>query len=676
MGENLSNVISINNKPRTEVDIYLDSLGLWRKPIPKDGSCFYRAVSEQLFSTQAFYGHLQKAVEEKMASRTCSFCSDSSNDTSVDLTFSLEDSEVCGSYMEIKLLSDIYRLNFFIYTGIDSIYSISKTGHEKQILLFFDGIHYDSVYPKSFPPEAALCQSVVYDILYRNVFEMPKEIEEAVNILRKQNKCKRVRNNKNPTNDKKNGVGLDSIASRKDCENRKPSPPLPYRVAKALDPDIFRNVEFDNWQEAKRAELLAKKLSEFQPGDKCQVILEGSDRTYHAHVQEIPENGGPVEVFVEELGKKCQVAYDCLRHLPLSGNSERYQTKSGRKCRKAVTMVVHMNGTSQLVSSNLTTSTKSKKNVANRQQSKMFIQSKFNSSSTRSIKLTRAFKFQKNLNMVGSEDELNEQLNDRTPAVSLNDNSVCECQYCKQLLFEQDLSNSEGFVTSPGQQIPTHEESNDNTFISANIQPSLTNANNNINDIVNNDNIDNNLQFQTQPLTVTSQITINPHIWIPYLERVNNSVNINAGVSQDPCGRDMPLSDMPTLRFFYNLGCEYYRAVSLLQTPPTNSLNNNSSQVRYNSTAAPAVAAPVYYPTHHTYTQQLYAMYPQNFSNIGMSSGQSPHAQYIPCVAYMQNVQYTGNAVPPQWSWYVLLSKQKKKKKRSSMLIQSSSSLF
>lgn len=653
MGENLSNVISINNKPRTEVDLYLDSLGLWRKPIPKDGSCFYRAVSEQLFSTQAFYAHLQKAVEEKMASRTCSFCSDSSNDTSVDLTFSLEDSEVCGSYTEIKILSDIYRLNFFIYTGIDSIYSISKTGHEKQILLFFDGIHYDSVYPKSFPPEAALCQSVVYDILYRNVFEMPKEIEEAVNILRKQNKCKRVRSTKNPTNDKKNGVGLDCVASRKDCENRKPSPPLPYRVAKALDPDIFRNVEFDNWQEAKRAELLAKKLSEFQPGDKCQVILEGSDRIYHAHVQEIPENSGPVEVFVEELGKKCQVAYDCLRHLPSSGNSERYQTKSGRKCRKAVTMVVHMNGTSQLVSSNLTTSTKSKKNVANRQQSKMFIQSKLNSSSNRSIKLTRAFnKFQKNLNMVSSsEDEMAEQLNnEKNPAVNLNDNAICECQYCKQLLFEHDLSNSEVLVTSPVQQISTHEENinSGNAFVSVSVPPSLTNASNNINDIANNDNVDNN--FQSQPLAVTSQITVNPHIWIPYLERVSNVVNINAGVSQDPCGRDLPLSDMPTLRFFYNLGYEYYRAVSLLQAPATNTPvinnnnNNNSSQVRYNSTATPAVATPVYYPTHHTYTQQLYAMYPQNFSNIG----QSPHAQYIPCVAYMQNVQYTGNTVPPQ----------------------------
>jgi len=37
-----------------------------------------------------------------------------------------------------------------------------------------------------------------------------------------------------------------------DKQFRKPSPPLPYRIAKALDPVIYRNVQLDIWEEQKR----------------------------------------------------------------------------------------------------------------------------------------------------------------------------------------------------------------------------------------------------------------------------------------------------------------------------------------------------------------------------------------------------------------------------------------
>ncbi|CAI9738523.1 Hypothetical predicted protein [Octopus vulgaris] len=632
MGDNnLSNVISINNKPRTEVDLYLDSLGLWRKPIPKDGSCFYRAVSEQLFNTQAFHDHLQKAVEEKLASSS-SFSSGCNKDTCVDLSFSFEESEVCGSYTEIKLLSDVYKLNFFIYTGMDSIYSISKTDYTKQILLFFDGVHYDSVYSKSFPPEAALCQSVIYDILYRNVFEMPTEIEEAVNMLRKQNKCKRVRSNKNLACDKKNDVEFDCVGSRKECENKKPSPPLPYRVAKALDPDIFRNVEFDNWQEAKRAELLAKRLSEFQPGDKCQVLIDGTDRTYNAHVQEITDGEGHVEVYVEELGKKCQVAYDCLRHVP---SNERYLLKTGRKCRKAVTMVVHMNGTSQLVSSNLTTSTKVKKSVGSR-HAKIYTQKKLNTANR--TKFSRSLHKYPNSSNPENDDYVAEKVNSDKSLNKFNENAICECHYCKQL--EYDQSNTEMLVTSslPPTLVSADDSSSSSMFVTGD-QPPLTNVNNNPTSL-------------SAPVSMTSRISINPHIWIPYLERANSLINFNVGVSQDPCGRDLPFSDLATLRYFYNLGFEYHKAVSMLQNTNVTSTSTpqSVSSFRYNSSmTAPVHSTPVYYPAQHTYTHQLYAMYPQNFATAtALSTGQSSQTPFIPCIAYMQNVQYSGNTLPSQ----------------------------
>lgn len=36
---------------------------------------------------------------------------------------------------------------------------------------------------------------------------------------------------------------------------------FPYKVAKALDPDIYRNVEFDNWVESQRGKPLLPPCS-------------------------------------------------------------------------------------------------------------------------------------------------------------------------------------------------------------------------------------------------------------------------------------------------------------------------------------------------------------------------------------------------------------------------------
>lgn len=34
----------------------------------------------------------------------------------------------------------------------------------------------------------------------------------------------------------------------------RPGPPFPYKVVKALDPVIYRNVEYDTWLESKKGE--------------------------------------------------------------------------------------------------------------------------------------------------------------------------------------------------------------------------------------------------------------------------------------------------------------------------------------------------------------------------------------------------------------------------------------
>lgn len=98
------------------------------------------------------------------------------------------------------------------------------------------------------------------------------------------------------------------------------SPPVPFRIAKALHPALFRNVELDIVQEEKRETRLRNLglSSGFSPGDKCQVVLdEQEDHPYNAHIQSIDENNGTLLVFLEELGVKQNVPAKNVQPLPL-----------------------------------------------------------------------------------------------------------------------------------------------------------------------------------------------------------------------------------------------------------------------------------------------------------------------------------------------------------------------
>lgn len=46
--------------------------------------------------------------------------------------------------------------------------------------------------------------------------------------------------------------------------------PFPYKVAKALDPDIYRNIEFDSWSDC-RKEIQSKMW--FSKNERLQVCI-------------------------------------------------------------------------------------------------------------------------------------------------------------------------------------------------------------------------------------------------------------------------------------------------------------------------------------------------------------------------------------------------------------------
>ncbi|KMQ87933.1 otu domain-containing protein 4, partial [Lasius niger] len=138
----------------------------------------------------------------------------------------------------------------------------------------------------------------------------------------------------------------------------KGAPPIPYKVAKALAPDYYRNIELDIWHELKREVKSAGwnryNSNELQVGGKCLIEisvndLEQCDRNnnkslrvnssdrgasennskieqqklkqgplwLHGYIQEMHTNREPVLVFIKDLGEKKFVPYDALKPLPV-----------------------------------------------------------------------------------------------------------------------------------------------------------------------------------------------------------------------------------------------------------------------------------------------------------------------------------------------------------------------
>ncbi|XP_026010618.1 putative bifunctional UDP-N-acetylglucosamine transferase and deubiquitinase ALG13 [Astatotilapia calliptera] len=83
---------------------------------------------------------------------------------------------------------------------------------------------------------------------------------------------------------------------------------LPYKVMKSLDGDIYRNLEFDVWQdtckEMQKTDYMVFAGRRYFLGDKCQVRLEPKGKYYNAFIQEVGTHSSAITVFIEKLGKK------------------------------------------------------------------------------------------------------------------------------------------------------------------------------------------------------------------------------------------------------------------------------------------------------------------------------------------------------------------------------------
>uniref|UniRef100_A0AAY4A2E7 ubiquitinyl hydrolase 1 n=1 Tax=Denticeps clupeoides TaxID=299321 RepID=A0AAY4A2E7_9TELE len=292
------------------MDEYLASIGLYRKMVARDASCLFRAVSEQLYHSQSYHQNIRRACVDFMRRNKCNF------EPFVESSFEkylerLEDPKETAGQVVIKALSLLYRYIMLC---------CSNNGH------------YDIVYPRCYQVDAAICQSLLYDVLYVRVLAIEEDkLQSAMEVFR----CggRRYRNSISACSE---DAGYDTPEERRSSsphledwdmteqksaedkvkqgteESKALEGPvkltLPYKVLKALDPDVYRNVEFDVWHEShkelQKTEYMVFAGRQYYLGDKCQVRLDPKGKYYNAFIQEVGTHASAVTVFIEELGEK------------------------------------------------------------------------------------------------------------------------------------------------------------------------------------------------------------------------------------------------------------------------------------------------------------------------------------------------------------------------------------
>ncbi|XP_059186121.1 LOW QUALITY PROTEIN: putative bifunctional UDP-N-acetylglucosamine transferase and deubiquitinase ALG13 [Centropristis striata] len=307
------------------MDEYLSSLGLYRKMVARDASSLFRAVSEQLYYSQNYHQRIRQQCADFMRANRCNF------EPFVEGSFEkylerLEDPKETVGQVEIKALSQLYRRCFLIYRYPGKAATVISEDDfvDKVTLCCSINGHYDIVYPRSYPASAALCQSLFYELLYIQVFGFEEaELCQAMEAFRVGGR--RYRNSPSVCSDvdfgfdtaenreelEESGASEDKRAATDDKPAEAPPPSrlsLPYKVMKSLDGDVYRNLEFDVWQdtckEMQKTDYMVFAGRQYFLGDKCQVRLEPKGKYYNAFIQEVGTHSSAVTVFIEELGEK------------------------------------------------------------------------------------------------------------------------------------------------------------------------------------------------------------------------------------------------------------------------------------------------------------------------------------------------------------------------------------
>ncbi|EDW27503.1 GL20244 [Drosophila persimilis] len=359
-------------------DQYLESHGMYRKHTARDASSLFRVIAEQMYDTQHLHYELRQECVRFMTRKRRIF-EQYINGNFDKYCRELAKPKTYGTMLELRAMCLIYRRNVILYEPFNMGAGVTFNRHcvDNFRVFYTKENHFDSVFELEYMTSAAVCQSITFKMLYQSLFKLP-DVDFAVEsmlhphtfqwdffkvefdprgymlrlrcsdgrlfkldvpeltkcILEDFKLCKFHSSSISITEELSSGGGgaeLGRDSTENDmlqmCPNRYVScvrqllddgiTPFPYKVAKSLDPNMYRNVEFDVWndirKESKRYNVYHNDYN-FKVGAKCLVEFnlgkEVEDCT--GYIQKINSKKNESIVFIEKLGKNILVPYETM----------------------------------------------------------------------------------------------------------------------------------------------------------------------------------------------------------------------------------------------------------------------------------------------------------------------------------------------------------------------------
>lgn len=309
-------------------DRFLESHSLYRKHTLHDGSSLFRIVAEQLYDTQSLHYDVRQECVRYMIFKRRRFEKYIEEDYDTYLK-RMTKPRTMGTLVELRAMCFLYRRNVHFYEPgrLAQIVTFDSKFTDYFSVFYSPNKNFASVLTRENYETAAVAQSICYKLIYRDLLRTP-DVELAVqkilypgsfkwsfkaqqkNLLR-HTKCILV--NPKYCSYHNRGFGVSCVLQLLNNGQL----PFSYKVAKSMDPLVYRNVDIDAWRDALlEAKHLRVYMGDyyFRPGAKCRVELPEGE--FISYIQKIIRREHACVIFVEKLGKKLQVALSQVHPLP------------------------------------------------------------------------------------------------------------------------------------------------------------------------------------------------------------------------------------------------------------------------------------------------------------------------------------------------------------------------
>lgn len=306
------------------IDRFLESHSLYRKHTLHDGSSLFRVVAEQLYDTQSLHYEVRQECVRYMILKRRRFEKYIQEDYDMYLK-RMTKLRTLGTLVELRAMCFLYRRNVQFYEPgrLAQIVTFDAKFKDYFHIFYSPNMNFDTVLTRENYEMAAIAQSICYKMIYKDVLHTP-DVDLAVQkilypgsfkwtLKMQQQHTKCILLNPKYCNYHSRNFGPSCVLQL--LQNGQL--PFSYKVAKSMDPLIYRNVDIDAWREAV---LEAKHLRiymgdyYFRAGAKCRVELPNGE--YNGYIQKIIRREQACVIFVEKFGKKLKVSLAQVHPLP------------------------------------------------------------------------------------------------------------------------------------------------------------------------------------------------------------------------------------------------------------------------------------------------------------------------------------------------------------------------